>query len=271
MDVPGVPLREQQVTFDITSDEARTANAAQRTRLLDTVRALTDDQWVAGSRCSVWTVQDVVRHLAQMTDLMIAGVGAARRGEKFTPFASFDPRVTPAELVRDAGEQAPAETRVDFERATTTLIGALAELDDDSLLVPTPAGRQPWPRSVLHALWDSSVHERDITVPLGLSADGPAEEFGPIAAYQVLLASRVACMFGSSYSAELALDGAPTLTVRVDGPAVSVTRETRSGAPVGHGDVVAVLDAMAGRGELTDVLDAPAEVVAGLSTLRSLV
>jgi hypothetical protein len=101
--------------------------------------------------------------------------------------------------------------------------------------------------------------------------DASDDELGPIAAYQVLLAARVACLFGASFAAELSLDGAPTLTVRVDGAAVSVTRESGTGAPAGRGEVVAVLDAMAGRGELADVLDATDEVVAGLSTLRSLV
>ena len=272
VDVPGTPLRDQQVTFDITCAEARAANTSQRQRLLTTLRGLTSDQWRAVSRCADWSVQDVVRHVTQMSDLMHRGIEAAGRGERFTPFKAFDPKVTPTELVRAGGDEDPAATVRGFDRSTTSLVAALDDLDDDdATLLATPAGRQPWRRAVLHALFDSSVHERDITVPLGLSADASVDEIGAIAAYQVLLAARVACAFGGSFAVELALDGAPALTARVDGPSVAVTRESGTGAPVAHGDAVAVLDAMTGRGELADVLDAPPDVIAGLGTLRALV
>jgi uncharacterized protein (TIGR03083 family) len=272
VDVPGVALRDQQIGFDVTPTEARAASAAQRGRLLDTVRGLDEAQWRAQSRCADWSIQDVVLHLTQMSDVMQAGIAAARADEKFTPFKTFDPKVTPTELVRAAGSQDPAVTVAEFARTTQSLTSTLVELgDDDSLLLVSPAGRQPWPRSILHALFDSAVHERDITRPLGLDAEPSVDEVGAIAAYQVLLASRVACMFGMSYAVELALEGAPVLTVRVDGPAVEVIRAFGTGAPVATGDAIDVLDAMTGRGELSDALDAPSAVIAGLSTLRSLV
>ena len=272
MDVPGVALRDQQVVFDVSAAEARAANSSQRGRLLETVRSLDDEQWHTQSRCAGWSVQDVVRHLVQMSDLMLEGIAAAHRGEKFTPFKTFDPKSTPTQLVRAAGEEEPATTAAAFERTTASLAQTLDELgDDDSLLLVSPAGRQPWPRSILQALFDSAVHERDITEPLGLTVDADVDEVGAIAAYQVLLASRVACAFGMSFAGELVLTGAPVLTVLVDGPTVSVTRTSGTGAPVCIGDATTVLDAMTGRGDLAEALDAPVEVVNGLATLRSLV
>jgi uncharacterized protein (TIGR03083 family) len=267
-----VALRDQQIGFDVTAAEARAASTGQRRRLLDTVRGLDEERLLAQSRCADWSIQDVVRHLTQMSDLMQDGIAAARADEKFTPFKTFDPKVTPTELVRAAGAQDPATTVAEFARTTESLARTLEELgDDDSLLLVSPAGRQPWPRSILHALFDSAVHERDITRPLGIDAEPSVDEVGSVAAYQVLLASRVACMFGMSYVVELALEGAPVLTVRVDGPAVDVIRAFGTGAPVATGVAIDVLDAMTGRGELSAVLDGPPAVIAGLSTLSSLV
>ena len=273
MAAAGTALRDQVITFDITAREAVAANAAQRQRFVGLAEALDDAQWSAASRCATWSVQDVVRHVAQMTGVTLAALAAARAGERFEGFAGFDPRTSPDRMVRAADPQSPAETLRSYRDATADLLRSVGELDldDDSLLVMTPAGRQPWPRATLHSLFDSAVHERDVAVPLGLPAAPERAELTAVAAYQVLIAARVTCLIGLPLHVELHLDGADPLTAHVDGSAVSVTRRIGTGAVVARGAATTVLDAMTGRGELSAVLDAPAGVIGALSSLGPLI
>ena len=272
MDVTGVALRDQQIEFFVSGQQAAAANESQRTRFATMMGTLDDDQWVTPSRCADWTVQDVVRHLVQMGEFTQQAVHAARAGERLEVFKTFDPKKTPSELVRAAAPEPPGATLADFKASTEAIVGLINSLGpDDTFLSVTPAGRQPWPRSTLHALFDSAVHERDVAVPLGVDVTIGNDEMTAIAAYQALLTSRVACMFGANTSFELQLSGASGMTVRIDGPHVQVSDQTDTGVPICTGDAVTVLDAMTGRGELTESLDAPPEVIAVLSTLRALV
>lgn len=272
MQAPGVALRDQQVELFVTAQRAAAANESQRSRLVSTLRTLDESQWRTSSRCPDWTVQDVVRHLAQMADLTRAALTGGRAGERVDAFTTFDPKKTPTDLVRSVGTQAPASTLADFERSTAALIELVNGLGpEETFLAVTPAGRQPWPRSTLHALFDSAVHERDIAAPLGINVPAGEKEMTAIAAYQVLLSSRVACMFGAQARFELELTGASGMTVTIDGPNVRLSDQLGSGATVCSGDAVRVLDAMTGRGDLSAELHAPPEVIAVLSTLVALI
>ncbi|HVF21119.1 MAG TPA: maleylpyruvate isomerase N-terminal domain-containing protein [Mycobacteriales bacterium] len=274
----GVPLKLQDVRFAITPAEAVAAAHSQRGRLLETVRDLTADEWSAQSRCSLWTVQDVVRHLTDIGGVQADGMEAARAGERFSYFSTFDPKATPAALIAESGPEEVGVTLDAFVRSTERLLGLVDEVaaaGDDTLLVSTPAGRQPWHRSLLHGLFDSAVHERDIVEPLPARSApfvGPGE-VRAIASYQVLLVARILGVVGAPVDLGLELDGGPTLHVVVDGPVVSVQPLGDDAAPAARakGEVSAVLDAMAGRGALADVLDGPPEVAMGLSALSSLV
>ena len=85
----------------------------------------------------------------------------------------------------------PEETLAAFERSTRAVIDVGDGLGGD-VLVGSPVGLQPWPRVVLHALFDAMVHQRDITEPLGRSA-AAVPELLPVLAYALLIAARVAC------------------------------------------------------------------------------
>ena len=74
------------------------------------------------------------------------------------------------------------------------------------MLVGSPVGRQPWPRVVLHALFDALVHERDVTEPLGRSAPYTPHQL-PVLAYVVLVAARVAGAYGREFAVRLDLGG----------------------------------------------------------------
>ena len=272
MEFAGVAMRDQQVHIGITPDQARAANAMQRRRLLGTLRELPPQAWTLPSRCAGWSVQDVVRHLAQMNGVFLDALAAAEAGERFDGFRTYDPKRTPDEWVREMREISAAQTLADFEASTIAILAACEGLDDDGTTpVATPAGRQPWPRGILHALFDSSVHERDVLDAVAIAAE-PDEDMVAVAMYQVLLAARIACLVGASFDAELRLSGGPTLSVSVAGPVVSVQLGAADGDGllVGIGEAVATLDAMAGRGRLDEALDAPPQLHAALSGLSAL-
>ena len=272
MQITGVAMRDQDVRFAITPAQARAANDLQRQRLVDTLRDLPAADWAKPTRCSGWSVQDVVRHLAQMNGVFLDALAAAESGERFEGFRTFDPRRTPDVWVHDARGVSAVQTFADFSASTAAVLAATTTLDEDgSTQVATPAGRQPWPRAVLHTLFDSAVHERDILLAVGEPAVR-ADDLATVAAYQVLLTVRIACTRGASLDCVLRLSDGVTLRVSVDGPLVSVALDPLADTAVfGSGDAVAVLDAMAGRGALADALDAAPQVVAALSALAALV
>jgi uncharacterized protein (TIGR03083 family) len=291
MSIPAVAVafRDQDVRFDVTASDAVTANRAQRARLLTTLQELTAEQWQAPSRCAGWTVQDVVRHLGHMNELVLGAIAAGRADEHYTVFRNFDPKSTPSRLIADAGPEPVAETLSGFAASTTRTVTAIDDLANihADLLIATPAGRQPWPRAVLHGLFDSALHERDILVALSLpiphdsdaAAGTDAVELAAVASYQVLLTGRILCMVGIQTELCLNLVGGPSLRLLVAGASVDVHTDRRRSAdapsnagPDGEcmnctGPATAVLDAMAGRANLSDVLTGPPAAAAALTVL----
>jgi hypothetical protein len=184
----------------------------------------------------------------------------------------FDPKTTPSVWLAEAAVPDPEETLAAFEHSTLAVIDAGDALGAD-VPVGSPAGRQPWARVVLHALFDALVHERDVTEPLGRSAPyTPA--YLPVPAYALLLAARVACTVGREFSVALDLGG-QALSVSVSGPVVEVVPDRRNGrssvaARVGDSvstDPLLLLDGLSGRVPLADVLAARADVRAALGLL----
>ena len=215
--------------------------------------------------------------------------------EHYTVFRDFDPKSTPSRLIADAGPEPVGETLRGFTASTAEIVTAIEELAglDADLIVSTPAGRQPWPRAALHALFDSALHERDILATLALpfphdveqaagtdaAADTGRVELAAIASYQILLTGRILCMVGIQTDLSLHLVDGPLLRLVVAGAAVIVHTDRRhfadalpdpvrgDGCMACAGPATAVLDAMAGRGNLTDVLTGPPAAAAALSVL----
>jgi hypothetical protein len=139
---------------------------------------------------------------------------------------------------------------------------------DAGQLVGSPAGRQPWARVLLHALFDALVHERDVTEPLGRSTPYAPEHL-PVLAYALLLAARAACAYGREFAVRIDV-GEQALDVSVQGPAVDVVTVTERDGAVAA-DPLPLLDGLSGRVPLRDVLAAPDDVRAALGLLaRSL-
>ncbi len=221
-------FREQQIRFPFDDDAAR-VNRVLRERQLDVVRGVPLDEWTRPSRCTGWSVHDVVRHVVQMNEVMVGVVAATRAGERYERMRRFDPKTTPSAWLAEAPAAEPEETLAAFERSTRAVIDVGDGLGGD-VLVGSPVGLQPWPRVVLHALLDAVVHERDVTEPLGRSAPA-APELLPVLAYVLLIAARVACLADREFAVPVDLGG-QVLGVAVRGAAVEVVpasgRRTRA-------------------------------------------
>ena len=259
-------LREQEVRFPFDDDAAQ-VNRVERARQLEVLRGVPLDEWTRPSRCAGWSVHDVVRHVVQMNEVMVGAAAAVRAGERYERMRGFDPKTTPSAWLAEAPAAEPGETLAAYERSTRAVIDAGDALGAD-VLVGSPVGRQPWPRVLLHALFDALVHERDVTEPLGRSAPYAPEQL-PVLAYALLLAARVACAFDREFAVRLDL-GEQALDVSVRGAAVDVVPADRGPTPLAA-DPLLLLDGLTGRVPLRDVLAAPDDVRAALGLLaRSL-
>jgi len=255
-------FREQQIRFPFDDDAVR-VNRVLRERQLDVVRSVPLDEWTRPSRCTGWSVHDVVRHVVQMNEVMVGVAAAARAGERYERMRGFDAKTTPSAWLADAPAAAPEETLAEFERTTRAVIDAGDAVGAD-VPVGSPAGRQPWARVLLHALFDALVHERDVTEPLNRSAPYAPGQL-PVVAYVLLVAARVACAFDREFAVRLDLGG-QVLDVSVRGAAVEVTPVTERTVAVAA-DPLLLLDGLTGRVPLRDVLAAPDDVCAALGLL----
>ena len=258
-------FREQQVRFAFDDDAAR-ANRVVRERQVDVLRGVPLEEWRRPSRCPGWSVHDGVRHVVQMNEVMAGTAEAVRAGQRYEPMRGFDPATTPSQWRAAAPPVEPEESLAAFARSTRAVIDAGAGLPAD-VPVGSPAGRQPWARVLLHALFDALVHERDVTEPLGHPTPASPEHV-PVLAYVLLLAARVACMAEREFAVTLGL-GDEALIVSVRGPAVEVAPAEAGGAVAT--DPLLLLDGLTGRAPLAEVLDAPDDVRRSLGLLaRSL-
>jgi uncharacterized protein (TIGR03083 family) len=262
-----------------TADEAqnelvRNAMRSQRRRLAAVLRSLDADEWTVQSRCTAWSVHEVVRHLCdatlKCTELL--------RGELTAGSEQFDPRTTPvAWLARSASER-PRDTLVVFEDASAELLDEVDRhfRDATDARLPFLYGPAPWSIVVLHVFWDAWVHERDILLPLRRRHDAPAVESRAAAAYGLTVGCVPVMLQGTQLNESVFLAGDGGGMFRLE------THDDKITTTVGDGDgdvsnaeplwgaLDEVVDSLVGRGpELTEVLHGAPERIQRLGMLRS--
>ena len=241
--------------------------AGQRRRFASAVEGLTVDELARPSRCAEWTVADVLRHLVWV-DRSVRRIWAG--DQSIAP--GFDPRITPNQAVQDDRVISDEEIREQYLLSTETMIVDLASSGPERFGRPSlsPAGRVPWWMSAVHVGWDSSIHERDVLLPVGRSVEERPSETSLFLAYSLVLTSFLA--------------GRAPLRVRVDG--IELCRETGPVivAAVANGDSgedlarqpvaivttddpVKVIDGMSGRGSVEQSLKGDADTVRRLGGL----
>ncbi|WP_433287096.1 maleylpyruvate isomerase family mycothiol-dependent enzyme [Pseudonocardia sp. CA-142604] len=250
----------------------REALYAQRSRFIATLRSFGPSEWAAPSRCSLWSVHDVVRHLADAAEF---NIGRLIRGslDRFTRYGPFDSRTTPAKWLADTAGQEPQETlEVLARRSDEEYTGFARRIEgNDQTLIPGVTGRpNHWSVRSLHTYWDAWLHERDIAIPFGVDTRSSDDELRLMAAYALQLATAFG---GEHLRASLSLRGGPDVAYHINGDPddISVAAGTSRPPDVVEGDLGAVLDSLAGRGpEPAAVLTGPADIVEQLARQRSL-
>ncbi|WDZ82758.1 maleylpyruvate isomerase family mycothiol-dependent enzyme [Micromonospora cathayae] len=259
----------------LTSGPEAVGGALQRQRanFVGLLTKLAPDDWAATSRCSEWSVHDVVRHVVNVAELHVALLSGSPEVERFLRHGPFQPASTPALWLADSPAQTPEET-------LQTLAG-LVERERDLFrvraagpagpLMPAPSGRQlHWSTLSLHMLWDAWIHERDVALGLGLEPESRVEHFPEVTMYGLLLAGGVGVIAGHPPAATLALRDAAEWRYEIgvaEDDVFVVAGSDREAQ--GHGVTDEVLDALTGREpDLGQALTAPEPVLASLGVLR---
>jgi uncharacterized protein (TIGR03083 family) len=235
----------------------------QRQRFVTALQGFGPDDWAAPTRCADWSAHDVVRHLCD-TNAIITGTDDRRLDVS----AGFDPRITPREWLTASAGESPDATLGRLAATTEEMVvlsrARLAQgLRFD---VRLPYGPMDWTVLVLHAFWDSWIHERDVLLARGAQHPADDDAIVYVTAYGLFLAAAVASMFGDQVQEKLQLggDGGGVFDLDSRGAVnLTVSRVTTAGPPAAE-----VADALAGRSPVAAVLgDLPANSRTALSHL----
>ena len=237
--------------------------ARHRRRFAASAGTLTAGDLAAPSRCSEWTVADVLRHGGDADDWM----RTIWAGE--VPFAAFDPRVTPHESVLQGRSCSDAEARDRYIDSAEQMASDVEGSGPERWGLPSlsPVGRVPWWFSLLHVLYDSWVHERDVLLPLGRDVPVEADEVDAVLAYSLALVPIVSRVTGNAGPLDAVVCGFRVTAGEGPVTVAPAASERRNGVPVLTGDAPVVVDGLSGRGSLDGVLAGDPDVTHRLGEL----
>lgn len=256
--------------LQVRFDDVNAAFRVHRNRLITGLSDLTEKEWNGPTRCHLWSVADVVSHLTDVNRWAVEGLHAVLSGTDFSLMARFNNRLTPHEYVKAGRERPREEITGDLATGTKRLLSAVERVRElGHGFMQMPIGHVSLTFAVLHLLWDSWLHERDILEPFDRSPVYPTDEVRMVAGYALLVAG-VASSFASTIHqrCDVVLDGpggghyrmeveeAIHVQVGLPGPVID---------PVVQGPVLSTIDALAGRGHLEDVVKGPPDAIRLLS------
>lgn len=247
---PATLLLQTEGECDIDPERLLDVFGEQRQRFVTILQGFGPEDWVARTRCTDWSAHDVVRHLCDANVLIIRS-GADDGTLDVT--TGFDPRVTPGEWLRASAGESPGASLERFVVTTEDLLAlARSRLAECSRFdVHLPYGQMDWTVVVLHAFWDSWIHERDVLLARGDEPLTNDDATLYATSYGLFIAAAVALMFGDPVQEKLKLgDGVFNLASRGD-VTLTVNRVTTAGHPAAQ-----VADALAGRVQIDGTLDA---------------
>ncbi len=217
-------------------------------RLLQEWQGFTNDEWSCPTRNPQWSVHETARHVA---DAMEQGRLAAEGANALDALQDFDPRSTPLEWLSASAGEAPAETCARYAAAAGRFRDAVGSrlAAGDNARATTVYGEAHWTLNVVHVLWDSWIHERDVLLPADKEQTYSAEEARLVGLYGVFMAGVPSKLFGFDLTAIVTLTGRhdTTLELRCDGGQIT-SRETLDGQSQASGDHGLAIDALSGRG-----------------------
>lgn len=185
-------------------------------RLVD---GLDESQWVVQSLCPAWTVQGVLVHV---TTIEAALVGWRPGGDH--PFAAM------GAIAAELATLTPAELVSRYHATVATRLAELGEMSDDEFDAPsvTPVGNATYARFMAIRVFDTWVHERDISVPLGIelahgggAAEMALDEVEGSIGY--IVGKKIGLTEGRSIAFEVTGATPRRIMVKVDGRATRVS------------------------------------------------
>lgn len=182
------PRYHGDAIIELAPREMTSLVVPQRRRLAATLATLDDAQWALDSRCSGWSVQDVVSHLVEVNQFWTWSVRCGLAGEPSTLLAHFDPVTSPERSVAKTRGMSPQEILAQFNHTNDELASALGDVSDWAQQAEAPPGHVAVSTAAHHALWDAWVHERDVMLPLGLQPHVDDEEVRACLHYVAALA-----------------------------------------------------------------------------------
>jgi uncharacterized protein (TIGR03083 family) len=262
---PGKLLLRTGGACDIDPEHLLDVFGEQRQRFVAVLQGFGRDDWAAPTRCAGWSAHDVVRHLCDGTAIA-AGAGAGDRTLDIT--VGFDPRITPRGWLTASADEPPDATlgRLVVTTEKLLLLAGDRLAQGRRFDVRLPYGPMDWTVLVLHAFWDSWIHERDVLLARG--AEHPTDDDATVyvTAYGLFIAAAVASMFGDQVHEKLKLggDGGGVFDLDSRGAVtLTVSRGTTAGPPAAE-----AADALAGRSLVAAALGhLPANSRAALSRL----
>ncbi|MGH9281117.1 MAG: maleylpyruvate isomerase N-terminal domain-containing protein [Acidimicrobiales bacterium] len=252
-------------------DQLPVALCALRGRMSAFATGLEASAWDHRTRCELWTVHDVLRHVRDCCRVRVDGLGRNGPSPLDEP---FDARATPVRWLAPSDGETPDETVAELQGLVAEEAPALRWRlrDDDGEVVSGPYGPVHWTVLSSHVFWDPWLHERDIAGPLGVEVRPTAEEEAVIALDSLLIASVAAARREPDFSATVALIGeGGWYSAVLSPPRVSLRPAGGPGDEDLAGELVAVVDALVGRGDdVRGVLTGSTQVVEPLTTLRAI-
>lgn len=199
----GVPL-----VLDLVPSSAVEAWSSHRTRLSSWLDAVPDSQWSGQTRCSLWDVTALVRHLASGSQFLGYTLHKARQGIATSLLKDFDPQETPQASAELLGELSPQAARDSLSAMDARLSDELAEglVAGWPALAEAPPGNVAPHVAVAHFLFDSWVHEYDLMLPRGVRPVVEELEVRVVLTYLMGLASVIT---GSTTALEVRLTDLP--------------------------------------------------------------
>ena len=239
----GVPLH---IEGDVEAPAA--GWRSHRARLREWLGSLPDPEWDGATRCGLWDVTSLVRHLTSGSQFLGYTLHRASAGEPTRLLRNFDPHATVQAAAAMLGELTPDEARTSMTSMDASVDAECSTLDSAGWSMPAeaPPGQLPAHVVVSHFLFDSWVHEYDLLLPRGEDPVVDPLEVEVVVRYLVGLAS-------------LATDATTALDVRLSSPSLRIGLSVADGqrhvtvgsAPTGaavvEGRAVDVVDYATGR------------------------
>jgi uncharacterized protein (TIGR03083 family) len=142
---------------------------SHRARLRTWLDAVPDSDWCGPTRCALWDMTALVRHLVSGSQFLGYTLHKANRGISTEVMRGFDTQLTAQADAARFGEMTPGTAR-DLLAAKDASVAAEfvgAGQGGWSAMAEAPPGRLPAHMAVNHFLLDSWVHEYDLMLPRG--------------------------------------------------------------------------------------------------------